>query len=220
MVKLPVYNQLGEKTAEEIELPSKIFALPKIKPQVVHSVVVAALSNCRRPIASTKTRGEVRGGGKKPWQQKGTGRARAGSIRSPLWKGGGIIFGPRPDRNFYKKINRKVRRLGLFSVLSDKAKNNQIVILDNLETTGKTKDFISRLNKLREKFANLGKGVLIILASKDEKLLRSARNLQEVGICLAYNLNILELLKSNGLIILKDALPVIEKTYLKAVSNK
>ncbi len=208
MAELIIYNQKGEATGEKVELNPKIFGIAKIKPEVVHFVATALQANMRQPIASTKTRGEVRGGGKKPWRQKGTGRARAGSIRSPLWRGGGITFGPLKNRNFSKKINRKTRTLGILSVLTDKAKEDRILLIDNLEVpSGKTKEFKTKLDNL----ATLQKGrkFLLIIRAKDEQIERAARNLSNVKVCVASNLNILELLWADGLIILKDALELI-----------
>src|SRR3989339_770912 len=129
-MKVPVYNQKGE-TVSEMELPKEILEVSP-NPDLVHHVVVAQQANRRQIIAHTKTRGEVRGGGKKPWRQKGTGRARHGSIRSPLWKGGGVTFGPRNDRVYEQDINRKMRRKALMVILSDKARTNTLLIVDAL----------------------------------------------------------------------------------------
>jgi large subunit ribosomal protein L4 len=126
-----IYNQQAEKTGE-IELNSKIFG-KKVSESLVHQAVVAQMANQRQVLAHTKTKGEVRGGGKKPWKQKGTGRARVGSSRSPLWRGGGITFGPRNDRNFSLKINQKMKQSALFMALSDKLADNKMIILDKVE---------------------------------------------------------------------------------------
>ena len=218
MTKVSVYNQLGEETGATVELDPRIFEIAKIKPAVIHEVVVARLSNMRRGTASTKTKGEVRGGGKKPWKQKGTGRARAGSIRSPLWRGGGIIFGPLPGRNFYKKVNKKVNRLSIFSILTDKSREGQLLVLDNFELeAGKTKEFSQKLDVLAKKFKWVGKKTLVIVPARAEKLQRAAANLPNAKVRGASDLNILDLLEAH-VIILKDALPVIEKTYLKTAN--
>lgn len=211
-MKLPIYNQHGGQTGQEIELPGKIFDAKKIKPEAVHFVATAMLANVRSPVAATKTRGEVRGGGKKPWQQKGTGRARAGSIRSPLWRGGGITFGPRPNRNFHKKINRKIRRLGLLSVLSDRAAGQRVLVLDSLAvTSAKTKEMKEILTGLAASMK--ARKILIILPAKAAALEKTARNLPGVRVTAARNLNVLELLHADMIIILKDALHVMEKVY-------
>lgn len=211
-MQVKVYNQEGKETGRALELPAGIFAAEKIKPELVHLVAVASLANARKSVASSKTRGEVRGGGKKPWQQKGTGRARAGSIRSPLWKGGGITFGPRPNRNFAKKVNRKTRRAGLLSVLSDRARENRMLVLENLAApSGKTREIAGLLKNLSA--FTKGRKALLIIPDKNLPVLRAARNLPNLQVALAGNLNILELLSADTIIFLKDSLPVIEKTY-------
>lgn len=212
-MELPIYNQEGKQTEGKAELPAKMFGIEEIKPEVIHFVATANLANARRPFAATKTRGEVEGSGKKPWKQKGTGRARAGSIRSPLWRGGGIVFGPRPERNFAKKVNRKTRRLASTLVLSDRVREGRLIILDNLELSeGKTKELIAKLQNLTPLVK--GKRILFVIPDKKEKLMRAARNLPLVRIDLAANLNLLDLLWAESILILKDALPVMEKTYL------
>ena len=129
-MKVSVYNQEGKEVGKVL-LPKEIFEV-KVNPDLVHQVVVCQMANRRQPIAHTKDRGEVRGGGRKPWSQKGTGRARHGSIRSPLWIGGGVTFGPRKEKIFKKKIPKKMRRKALFMVLSGKAKENLLLVLDKL----------------------------------------------------------------------------------------
>ena len=131
MLKVLTYTQNGKESGKA-ELPSEIFDV-KMNSDLVHQVVIAQMSNQRQVIAHTKDKSEVRGGGKKPWKQKGTGRARHGSIRSPIWKGGGVTFGPTKDRNFKKKINKKMRRKALFMVLSSKVKDKEMIILDELK---------------------------------------------------------------------------------------
>ncbi len=143
-----VYSQNGEKI-KDIELNPEIFNV-EVKNSVVHQVVVAQMANSRTAIAHTKTRGEVRGGGVKPWRQKGTGRARVGSIRSPLWVGGGVTFGPRKDRNFSQKVNKKMKRKALFMCLSDKINNDLLVVLDKLNLEkGKTKELVEIIKNLK-----------------------------------------------------------------------
>lgn len=214
-MKAIVYNQSGEKTTEEVELSDRIFSIAEIKPEVVHQVVMAMLASQRNVVASTKTRAEVRGGGKKPWQQKGTGRARAGSIRSPLWRGGGITFGPRANRNFEKKLNKKMKRAGLFSVLSDKVKDEKLFVIGNFEAVRKTRDLAKALQDLAKKLPAIGRKIILVIAPTQKNLLVSGRNLPDLRINVAPSLNILDLIASDSIIVLKDALPLIEQTYQK-----
>jgi len=149
MKKYPVYNITAEKV-KEVELNPKIFGV-QVKEAVVHQAAVAQMANARRVLAHTKDRGEVRGGGAKPWRQKGTGRARHGSVRSPLWVGGGITFGPTKERNFSKKVNKKMKRKALFMCLSDKVNNNLLILLDKLNLEkGKTKEMVEIIGNLKE----------------------------------------------------------------------
>jgi len=149
-MKYSVYNKLGEKV-KEVELNPAVFEVP-VKEELVHQVLVAQEANARKPLAHTKQRGEVRGGGRKPHRQKGTGRARAGSNRSPLWKGGAITFGPTKDRNFAKKINKKMKRKALFMTLSDKATEKLLILVDELKLDEvKTKKLVVVMNGLFEK---------------------------------------------------------------------
>ncbi|OGE78271.1 MAG: 50S ribosomal protein L4 [Candidatus Doudnabacteria bacterium RIFCSPHIGHO2_01_FULL_46_14] len=215
-----VYSQSGEDKGT-VELNSKIFGLEKIKPEVVHQTVTSLLSSRRNVVASTKTKGEVRGGGKKPHQQKGTGRARAGSIRSPLWRGGGITFGPRANRNFERKINKKEKILTLFSVLSDKAKSGQLVVLDDLALSApKTKELAGKLKDLQAKIPALGRSLTIVISEKQKDLVRAGKNLPNINILSASSLNILQLLSAQGVVVMQDALAGIEKTYLRNKAAK
>jgi large subunit ribosomal protein L4 len=146
-MKLDIYNQKGEKVGD-VKISSEIFDL-EVNEALVHQAMVTQMANERQVVAHTKDRSEVRGGGKKPWKQKGTGRARAGSSRSPIWIGGGVTFGPTKDRNFTKKINKKMKQKALMMVLSDKVKNGNLVILEKFEIKEyKTKDFNSILKSL------------------------------------------------------------------------
>jgi large subunit ribosomal protein L4 len=153
-MKLNIYNQNGEVKGQK-EVSDKIFAVKKANPVLINEAVTAQMANMRTVLAHSKTRAEVRGGGKKPWRQKGTGRARVGSSRSPLWKGGGVIFGPTSDRNFSRKINKKAKRQAMFMVLSDRAAGKALAILEKpvLESF-KTKIFDGILNNLEEKVFN------------------------------------------------------------------
>ena len=158
-MKYTIYNQEGKKSGESL-LPKEVFNV-KINTDLVHQVVVAQMANRRRVIAHTKDRSEVRGGGRKPWRQKGTGRARHGSIRSPLWRGGGVTFGPTKFRVFKKEIPKKIKRKALFMVLSVKAKNNLLILLEDIKLEKlKTKLIAELLKKLPCK----NESSLIILA--------------------------------------------------------
>ncbi|HVY67527.1 MAG TPA: 50S ribosomal protein L4, partial [Patescibacteria group bacterium] len=156
------------------------------------------------------------GGGKKPWKQKGTGRARAGSTRSPIWRHGGITFGPRANRNWTLKINKKAKTQALFMSLSDKAKEQQFVVLDQIVLgQPKTKEMAGILAGLKTAVSSLGRKQLLVMPKQDEHLLRSSRNLPGITPVLANSLNVADVLKADSLLVLKDSLPVIEKTYLK-----
>lgn len=209
MPQIKVYNQKGEAVGK-VNLNPSIFEVPE-RPDLIHQAVLYQLAAARKPIAHTKTRAEVRGGGKKPWRQKGTGRARASTIRSPLWRGGGITFGPTKERNFKKKMNKKMRRLALFSALTDKAKENKIILLDKIEFKEiKTKRVEEMLNKLPIK-----QGIILLVTDKlDPKLELSCGNLPYLK-TLPYNsLNVYDILKYDFILTTKEAIKKIEEQYL------
>ena len=212
MSKTAVYNQIGEKVSD-MDLNSKIFGVEKIDAGLVHAAVVAQATNARNSIAHTKMRGEVQGSGRKPWKQKGTGRARAGSVRSPLWRHGGITFGPRSERNWAIKLNRSAFRKALFTILSDKVNGKKLVVVESFDKTAKTKELAARLSSLAAKLG-LGSKYLLVLDAPSKELERASKNLKNVKILYANQLNVLDLLKYDA-IVLKNALPLIEKTYLK-----
>ena len=190
MPKVQVYNLNGEKV-KEIDLNPDIFAID-VKPEVVQQVVVAQIANSREAIAHTKGRSEKRGGGRKPWKQKGTGRARHGSVRSPLWTGGGVTFGPTKFRNFKQRINKKVRKKAIYMALSDKVNNNSLILVEDLNIPeAKTKSLIEVLNKLPLK----DKKVLLVLDKKNENIVRGASNLPTVMTLPLKSLNVVDLLK-------------------------
>ena len=152
-LKIKVYNQAAEPV-KDLELSANIFNV-EASHELLHQAMVAQMANSRQVLAHTKDRSEVSGGGKKPWKQKGTGRARAGSSRSPIWIGGGVTFGPTKDRNFKKKINQKMKQKAIFMVLSDRVKNNALVVLDSLELAEfKTKKFNEILSAIEKKILN------------------------------------------------------------------
>jgi len=219
-LSIDVYNIKGEKTGT-IELPSKIFAV-EINHNLVHQAITAQLANRYYPWAHTKDRSEVKGGGRKPWRQKGTGRARHGSIRSPLWVGGGITFGPRKERVFKKKINKKMKRKALFMVLTSKVKDKELILIDSLELKEpKTKLLVEILKNLLKKvvkkkdFKNdKNLKVLLVLPKKDDKLIKASRNIPKTKTILADSLNVLDLLSYKYLFMPKEAIGVIKQTYL------
>jgi len=209
-MQLAVYNQKGEEV-DKINLPKEIFET-EINNDLVHQVVLSQMANKRKPIAHTKDRGEVRGGGRKPWRQKGTGRARHGSIRSPIWIGGGVTFGPRNEKIFEKKIPKKMKTKALFMILSSKAKDKEIIILDDLSINEPKTKIASEI------FKNLSldkKTKLLALPFKNDNVLKAARNISKIKIILAKDLNVLDLLSYKYLIMPKESIKVIKETFLK-----
>jgi len=210
-MKVAVYNQKGEKTENTVTLPKAIFEVV-FNADLVHQVAVSQMANKRQVSAHTKDRSEVRGGGKKPWRQKGTGRARVGSNRSPIWKGGGITHGPRKDRIFQVEIPKKMRRKALFMVLSEKAKNDSIIVLDKIELE---KPRTKEVAKLFKKLPCNEKSCLVAMPDYDKKVFLSARNIKKTNITEARNLNVLDLLNSKYLVITEGTIKTIEKTFTK-----
>ena len=217
-VKVNIYNQNGEQTGD-LKLSDKVFGL-EVNNDLVHQAMVAQTANERQVLAHTKTKAEVRGGGKKPWKQKGTGRARAGSSRSPIWIGGGVTFGTRKDRNFEKKINKKMKQKALMMVFSDRVKNNNLLVVDKIEMKEfKTKAFNDSLKKLEKNFEGFNpkgkRNILFVNDNKDTKVLNSGRNLVGVEIINLENINIVDLLKSKNLLISESAIKKINERYSK-----
>jgi len=212
-MKTALYNQKAEVIGE-IDLNPKVF---EVKPSrhLLAEAVRINLSNARAGTAHTKTRGEVSGGGRKPWKQKGTGKARAGSIRGPIWRHGGVAFGPRSNRNWELKLNKKAKIKALFMALSDKAQAGQFLVVDRIVLEKpKTKEFVGVLDAFNKTRNNLGKKLMLVMPKKDKKLFLASRNLPTVFPTLATSLNLAEVLKMDAMLALKDSLPVIEKTYL------
>lgn len=206
MPKVNVYNMLGE-LVEEMELSEDVFGV-EINQHVVWEVVKNQLANKRQGTQSAKTRAEVRGGGRKPWRQKGTGRARQGSTRSPQWKGGGVVFAPKP-RDYSYSVPKKVRRLALKSALTSKVQNNEIIVVDSIKFDApKTKEMINLLTKL-----NADKKALIVMDTKDANLIKSANNIPTVATALVNTINVYDILKYNSFIITKDAVRKVEEVY-------
>ena len=206
MPKIDVYSIEGKKV-KEVELKDEIFGIVPNE-AVVHSVLVNFLANQRQGTQNTKTRSEVRGGGRKPWRQKGTGRARQGSIRAPQWIKGGIALGPKP-RSYYYTVNKKERQLAVKSVLSSKVLENTLVVVDSLDMKEiKTKEMVKVLNNLKVE----GK-TLMLLADKNENIQKSARNIEGVKTTLVNTINVYDLLKYKNLVITLDTVKKIEEVY-------
>jgi large subunit ribosomal protein L4 len=213
MIKYQIHNQEG-KVVGDYELKSEIFGL-NASQNLLHQAVVTQMSNERKVLADTKDRSEVSGGGKKPWKQKGTGRARVGSSRSPLWRGGGIVFGPTNDRNFKIDLNKKMGRKALFMALSNKVNNQSLALLDKLELSEfKTKAFKSMLESLTKAAWSqsevAAKSVLIINVGNNDKAKYSARNLDNVKLINLDNINIIDLLQHERLILTVEAVKQLE----------
>ena len=206
MPKIDVYNIEGKKVSN-IELADSVFGIEPNE-KIVHSVLVNYLANQRQGTSNTKTRAEVAGGGRKPWKQKGTGRARQGSIRAPQWIKGGIALGPKP-RDYSYRLNKKERRLAIRSVLSSKVLENNLVVVDAMNFDAiKTKNMVSALSNLKIE----GK-TLIVLPEKNENVQKSARNIEGVKTSLVNTINVYDLLKYNKLILTVDAVKNLEEVY-------
>lgn len=206
MPKIDVYNMEGKKVSD-VELNDNVFGIEPNE-AIVHSVLVNYLANQRQGTQSTKTRSEVSGGGRKPWRQKGTGRARQGSIRAPQWVKGGIALGPKP-RSYKYTVNKKERRLAIRSVLSSKVLENNLVVLDKAEMKEiKTQAMVKTLENLKV----TGK-TLILLPEKNENVQKSARNIKNVKTKLVNTINVYDLLKYNNLVVTLDAVKKLEEVY-------
>lgn len=208
MPKVAVYNTEGKQVGE-IDLKDEIFGAEVNQP-LLHQAVQVYLANQRQGTHSAKTRAEVRGGGRKPWRQKGTGRARQGSIRSPQWTGGGVVFAPKP-RDYSQKLSKKMRRQAMLSALSSKAANNEIMVLDSLVMDRPKTAFISAMLKN----LNIDKKALIVVKGGDEVVARSARNIPGVKTTFAGSLNVYDILKYDTFLITRDAVQEVEEVYGK-----
>ena len=206
MPKVDVYSIDGKKV-KEVELKEEIFGIEPNE-AIVHSVLVNFLANQRQGTQSTKTRSEVRGGGRKPWRQKGTGRARQGSIRAPQWIKGGIALGPKP-RSYYYTVNKKERRLAIKSMLSSKVLEKELTVVDALDMKEiKTKEMVKALANLKVE----GK-TLILLPEKNENVQKSARNIEGVKTTLVNTINVYDLLKYKNLVVTLDTVKKLEEVY-------
>lgn len=214
MSKINVYNMEG-KVVSQRELAAEPFEA-KVNEGLVHLAAEAQMANSRVAAGHTKTRGEVRGGGKKPWKQKGTGRARHGSIRSPIWIGGGITFGPRSNRNFSKKINRKTKKAALAMALADKVRAEAFLGLEAMKIEdGKTKVMAAMLKKLP-----VGRKILLVLPKSDAMVVRASRNLQNLWTVAAGDLNLVDVLKADTVVASVETIDMIESAYAKTASDK
>lgn len=206
MPTVDVLNINGEKVSE-MELSENLFGA-EINEHVVYQVVKNHLANKRVGTQSAKTRAEVRGGGAKPWRQKGTGRARQGSIRSPQWKGGGVVFAPKP-RDYSYTVPKKIRRLALKSVLTDKVNEGNLVVVDDINLTEwKTREFVKMLSALK-----VGKKALVVTKDNSPEVVRSGRNIKNVKIAFVGTMNVYDILNANTLVLTKDAVAKAEEVY-------
>jgi large subunit ribosomal protein L4 len=209
MLKAAVYNSEGNKI-EDIELSSDVFGLKK-NDELLHQAYVAIQSNQRQVLAHAKDRGERSGSGKKPWKQKGTGNARVGSVRTPVWRGGGVVFGPTKERNFKKDINKKMMRKAILLALSAKAKGEDIKILDKIEISEKkTKKFADIIKNLKVKGSSI-----IGFSEKEKDFKLYSRNLKKVNNILTSNLNVFDIMNHKNLILSKESIKYLEEKYKK-----
>ncbi|MEY8234421.1 50S ribosomal protein L4 [Lachnospiraceae bacterium 66-29] len=205
MANVAIYNMEGNEVGS-LELNDAVFGV-EINEHLVHMAVVQQLANNRQGTQKAKTRSEVRGGGKKPWRQKGTGHARQGSIRAPQWKGGGVVFAPKP-RDYSFKLNKKEKRAALKSALTSRVNESKFIVVDDLKLDGiKTKRFQEVLNNLKVNKA------LVILNDNDENVVMSARNIPAVKTALTNTINVYDIMKYDTVVVTKDAVATIEEVY-------
>ena len=205
MANVAVYNMKGEEVGK-VDLNDAIFGV-EINEHLVHLAVVQQLANNRQGTQKAKTRSEVRGGGRKPWRQKGTGHARQGSTRSPQWTGGGVVFAPTP-RDYSIKLNRKEKRAALKSALTSRVNDDKFIVLDELKFDEiKTKKFVEVLGNLKVDKA------LVVVADNDQNVMMSARNVEGVKMALTNTINVYDIMKYNTVIMTKDALTKVEEVY-------
>ncbi len=206
MPKVAVYNVSGEQISE-IELNDDVFGV-EVNENAMYEVVKNQLANRRQGTQSVKTRSDVRGGGRKPWRQKGTGRARVGSIRSPIWVGGGVAFAPKP-RSYSYKLPKKARRIAMKSALTSKINNDEFIVLDELNMDApKTKEMANILKNI-----NADKKALIIMSERNDAVIKSARNIPGVKTASVNTLNVYDILKYDKFIITEDAVRKVEEVY-------
>lgn len=206
-MKVSVYNLEG-KEIEQLELADSVFGLPS-NDDLVHQVYVSLAANKRQILADTKTRGERAGSGIKPWKQKGTGRARVGSVRTPLWRKGGVVFGPTSDRNFKKKINKKMNAKAIAITLSGKLKDGELKVIDRIEIEEK------KTKKMAESLKSLGLSGRILMAffDNEKENMAASRNLKQVKNISTRQLNVLEMLDNKNLVLSKESVKYLEEKY-------
>lgn len=208
-MKLKTYNQSGKAT-EGMEVSDKVFAVASNN-DLIHQAYEAISSGQRQILAHTKTRGDRAGSGIKPWKQKGTGRARVGSARTPVWRKGGVIFGPRNDRNFKKDINKKMNAKAIAMVLSGKAKDSELIIVESFEVKEKkTKEIAKILNNLKIKGS-----ILLAFSEKEKDLRMIGQNIEKVSVVLTSQLNVLDMLKKKNIVMSEDSVKYLEGKYAK-----
>lgn len=201
-----IYTKSGSASTSKITLPKTVFDQQPDTHDLLKQVYVAYLANGRTGAATTKRRGEVSGGGRKPWKQKGTGRARAGSIRSPIWRGGGITFGPTGDENYAKKVNKSAKRSALKQALSVALEDGSLIIIDSIELKdGKTKEFV----KLQQKMQLQGK-LVVVVDEVTDVLRRATSNLPDVNVVRTKHLSVFDVLNSDTLLLEKSAVATLE----------
>lgn len=209
MAKISVYNVKGEEV-EKLEIASSVFDVPSNN-TLIHQVYVALMANIRGVYAHTKTRSEVAGSGKKPWKQKGTGRARVGSVRTPVWRKGGIVFGPRNTRNFVLKVNQKMRRKALITALSEKIRDGKVIVLDSFSYPEKKTKFVAQtLQDL--KLTN--KSIIMGLSVAEKAFEKASQNIPRLNNILADNINVADLLNNQYFVLSKESLQALERKFL------
>ena len=210
MSKIEILNLNGDKVKDG-KLNDNIWGIVP-NDAVLHNAIILNMANMRQGTASTKTRSEVRGGGRKPWRQKGTGKARQGSIRATQWRGGGIVFGPNPNRNYTKKMNKKERRLALLSALSYKVSDKELIVIDSLEfATSKTKEMVNLLTNLKIE----NNKVLVVVNELTENVCLSARNLANVKVVTYEEVNAFDVVSADNMLITSDALNKLEEVLTR-----
>lgn len=208
MAQVKLYTWEGKEVGT-LPVPDALFAV-EAKPAVIHEVIVAQEANSRTPLAHAKDRSEVRGGGKKPWKQKGTGRARHGSTRSPIWVGGGVAHGPRKERNFTQKINKKTKRLALAMLLSDRLKDGALVAVENFDIPEAKTKFAA---KMRQALPGGQASTLVVVTPGDDKMKRALQNIPKTASMHAHSLNARDVAKYRNIVASKAALEAISETF-------
>jgi large subunit ribosomal protein L4 len=208
MAKISVYNKQGEEV-EKLEIASFVFEVPSNN-TLVHQVFVALMANIRGVYAHTKTRAEVAGSGKKPWKQKGTGRARVGSVRNPVWRTGGIVFGPRNTRNFLLKINQKMRRKATMIALSEKVRDGKVIVLDDVDFAEKKTKLVAQTLKALKL---TGKSVVMGLTASEKSIEKASQNIARLNNILVENLNVADLLNNQYFVLSKASLQELQTKF-------